>query len=134
MADKVGSQVPLKEYLAFAEELEHHLGFHHNIEEQHIFPILAKRMPEFAKNGSAEHLEEHKAIHDGMDRYVALINSFKSSPSSYDPEAMRANLASWGPVLFYHLDAEVKTLHHDNLRRCEFRSRRRAQFGADPAR
>ena len=33
---------------------------HHNIEEVHIFPILGKRMPDFAK-GSGEHLRQRKS-------------------------------------------------------------------------
>lgn len=55
----------------------------------------------------------------GMERYATYINSCKQRPSNYEPEAMRAILQSWGPILFYHLDAEVQTLHRDNLRRCE---------------
>lgn len=124
------------------------LEFHHSIEERHIFPVLAQRMPEFNHKSSAVHLEEHKAIHEGMsmldmssrsllgprslgsfltrrsltgmDRYSAYLSKCKSSPSSFDAEEFRKILQSWGPILFYHLDAEVKTLHHDNLRRCEF--------------
>ncbi|ORY87458.1 hypothetical protein BCR35DRAFT_289530 [Leucosporidium creatinivorum] len=117
MADKAGDQLPFREYISFAEELVHHLEFHHSIEERHIFPVLAQRMPEFNHKSSAVHLEEHKAIHEGMDRYSAYLSKCKSSPSSFDAEEFRKILQSWGPILFYHLDAEVKTLHHDNLRR-----------------
>jgi hypothetical protein len=39
------------------------LNFHHSIEEAHIFPVLSKRMPEFAPN--SEHLASHRAIHAG---------------------------------------------------------------------
>jgi hypothetical protein len=34
---------------------------HHNIEEVHIFPILGKRMPDFAK-GTGEHLKQRERI------------------------------------------------------------------------
>ena len=75
-------------------------------------------MPEFRD----EHLEEHKAIHAGLDGYVELLRAFKAEPTSYNPSRLRAQLESWGPVLFYHLDAEVATLKGDNLRRCEYTS------------
>lgn len=65
-----------------------------------------------------------------MDRYSAYLAKCKSSPSSFDAEEFRKILQSWGPILFYHLDAEVKTLHHDNLRRCESLGRP-PRFGAD---
>lgn len=86
MADKVGPALPLRDYLDFAEELEQRsspsvlhlltapslissrkdLAGHHGIEERYIFPVLAKRMPEFALSGSAEHIEEHHQIHAGL--------------------------------------------------------------------
>lgn len=34
------------------------------VPRSHIFPVLAKRMPQFA----VEHQEEHDTIHEGMDR------------------------------------------------------------------
>lgn len=42
------------------------LEMHHGIEEQHIFPVLAKRMDIF-KKGVGEHLEQHKHIHAGTN-------------------------------------------------------------------
>jgi hypothetical protein len=39
------------------------LDFHHRIEETHIFPVLAKRMPAFAKND--QHIRSHRDIHKG---------------------------------------------------------------------
>lgn len=87
------------------------------IEEVHIFPILAKKMPEFQMK-SGEHLEEHQHIHDGMDRMKSYIAKCKAKPTEYSATEFQKLLASWGPVLFYHLNAEVKTLHRDNLRRC----------------
>lgn len=54
-----------------------------------------------------------------MDELQALISKYRSDPTSYSPDDFRRNLASWGPLLFYHLDAEVETLKPDILRRCE---------------
>ncbi|KAI5480221.1 hypothetical protein MNV49_001549 [Pseudohyphozyma bogoriensis] len=113
-ADKVPDVVPLREFLNYAEELEHHLQGHHGIaEERYIFPVLRKKLPEFGE----EHVEEHKAIHDGLDRYVAFITKCKSNPKDYSAGKLREIMASFGPVLFHHLDAEVETLKADNLRR-----------------
>lgn len=38
---------------------------HHTIEEREIFPILAKRMPDFDHNVEGVHLKSHEGIHDG---------------------------------------------------------------------
>lgn len=79
----------------------------------------------------------------GLDRYMAYINAAKSNPASYSAESFRKVLldlrfgtmlvvarsrtlltgsfaqvlSSFGPMLMYHLDAEVETLRGDNLRR-----------------
>ncbi|GAA5931690.1 hemerythrin domain-containing protein [Sporobolomyces koalae] len=100
----------------FAEVIEQfleHLSFHHGIEEQHIFPILKQRMPHF----QLEHQEEHDSIHEGMHQLELLARRFKSDPTSYSPSDLQRNLQSWGPLLFFHLDAEVKSLKADVLRR-----------------
>ncbi|ORY87456.1 hypothetical protein BCR35DRAFT_38995 [Leucosporidium creatinivorum] len=82
-----------------------------------IFLILAQKMPEFEHETSGAHVEEHEAIHEGMGRYSAYLAKCKSSPSSFNAEEFRKILQSWGPILFYHLDAEVISLSHANLRR-----------------
>ena len=39
------------------------LTMHHTIEERHIFPLLAKKMPEFRANEA--HIKSHQGIHIG---------------------------------------------------------------------
>ena len=39
------------------------LTMHHMVEERHIFPLLAKRMPAF-KNDE-QHIKSHHGIHEG---------------------------------------------------------------------
>lgn len=85
---------------------------------RHIFPILKQRMPHF----QLEHQEEHDAIHKGMHDLEALARRFKQDPSTYSPDALRSNLKSWGPLLFWHLDAEVESLKSDVLRRCKLKT------------
>ncbi|SGY13623.1 BQ5605_C010g05916 [Microbotryum silenes-dioicae] len=100
----------------------HHLEGHHGIEERYIFPVLAKKMPEFrvgplSDRGMEEHLEEHEQIHAGMDRYQDYIRAARATPTAFSPEKLREIMGSMGPILFYHLDAEVETLKADNLKR-----------------
>ncbi|GAA5908390.1 hypothetical protein JCM6882_007924 [Rhodosporidiobolus microsporus] len=108
---KHGLTVP--DFMDVAESLLRHLEGHHGIEERYIFPVLAKKMPQFAE----DHQEEHDAIHEGMHSLEKLISRFRSEPSTYSPTELRTNLVSWGPVLFYHLNAEVESLKPDVLRR-----------------
>lgn len=124
----------VRDFMRLAEDFLMHLEFHHSIEEQcvavscllcvndanpsfsrrHIFPILAKRMPQFR----VDHQEEHDTIHKGMHELRWLAKRFKLDPTAYSPDEFRQNLVSWGPLLFYHLDAEVASLKPDILRRC----------------
>ncbi|GAA5903940.1 hemerythrin domain-containing protein [Sporobolomyces salmoneus] len=106
-----GLSVP--DFMEVVEDFLQHLTFHHGIEEQHIFPILKQRMPHF----QLEHQEEHDAIHKGMHDLEELTKKYKKNPTSYSPEELKTNLKSWGPLLFWHLDAEVESLKADVLRR-----------------
>ncbi|KDE07590.1 hypothetical protein MVLG_02056 [Microbotryum lychnidis-dioicae p1A1 Lamole] len=112
MSEKV-SPDELQDFLDYAEEFVHHLEGHHGIEERYIFPVLAKKMPEFRE----EHLEEHEQIHAGMDRYQDYIRAARATPTAFSPEKLREIMGLMGPILFYHLDAEVETLKADNLKR-----------------
>lgn len=93
---------------------------HHDIEEvskvlnpisvlnnlqRHIFPVLAKRMPEFRDND--RHKTSHKLIHDGLDLLEKTVKGFKSNPSTYKPEELRAALDSFREPLYTHLAEEV---------------------------
>jgi hypothetical protein len=52
-----------------ALQLCHHLEMHHTIEEAHIFPLLAVKLPSFAHD--AAHISEHKAMHDRLEELEA---------------------------------------------------------------
>jgi len=106
----------LPDYLRVAHGLKTHLTAHHTIEERFVFPILAKRMPQF----KGHHLESHSGIHDGLDRLDDLLSKYRSDPSLYSPKDMKACLDSWREVLFRHLDEEVEDLQGDNLRKHSF--------------
>ncbi|KAF2829212.1 hypothetical protein CC86DRAFT_379953 [Ophiobolus disseminans] len=60
----------IRQFLNMGQQFCHHLTMHHTIEEQHIFPILAKKMPAFKKE--LELLSQHKQIHVGLDKLESL--------------------------------------------------------------
>jgi len=105
----------LRSFLAEAESLKKYLEGHHSIEEQYIFPVLAKRMPQFAED--EKHKQSHKGIHDGLDAMGKLIKSYKEDPTSYSPEKMRECLDSFRDVLMRHLDEEVQDLQAENMKK-----------------
>lgn len=105
----------LRKFVDYALQFNENLTFHHTIEDVHIFPVLATRMPEFRD----EHPESHRLIHDGLDRYVAYLSSVKSAPQKYDPAALRANMDSFHDHLFNHLDEEEKCLRRSFIFRTD---------------
>lgn len=97
-----------------------HLTVHHDIEETHIFPVLARKMPEFAPGkgrGASELLRQHREIHKGMDGLEAYLTRCRLGDAELDLAELRAVMESWGPVLWTHLDQEVKTLAAENMRK-----------------
>ncbi|KAJ9094933.1 hypothetical protein QFC21_005725 [Naganishia friedmannii] len=109
----------LQQYLRQASSLYSHLETHHQIEERHIFPILAKKMPQFKAGAreSGEHLKSHKQIHNGMDKYAALLNKYATDSTSYSPTELKENMDSWRDVLFKHLAEEVEDLSGESMRK-----------------
>ena len=47
-----------------------------------------------------EKCQQHKQIHDGLDRYDAAIADFRRSPSTYSPDKLRSVMDSFKTVLF----------------------------------
>ncbi|KAJ6018294.1 hypothetical protein N7451_001673 [Penicillium sp. IBT 35674x] len=90
------------------------LDFHHSIEEQHIFPVLAKKMPEFKKE--LELLRQHKQIHAGLEKLEAYLEKCRSGEEDLRREEVKRLMEGFGEVLWKHLDEEVKTLGAENMR------------------
>lgn len=125
------SNISLKAFINLGLQFISHLTAHHSIEEAHIFPILAKKMPEFrsspssssssgpgkAGSGAAELLRQHKEIHIGMDQFEEYLNQCRSGQRELVLSELKARMDCWGEVLWKHLDQEVKTLGADNMRR-----------------
>ncbi|KAF8806380.1 hypothetical protein BYT27DRAFT_7190929 [Phlegmacium glaucopus] len=107
----------LHRYLDSARTMNHHLTMHHTIEERHLFPILAKTMPQFSQNdnGDGAHIQSHRSIHDGLSNLEKVVEKWTEEPSTYSPTEMRACLDTFREVLFHHLDEEVADLRGENL-------------------
>ncbi|KAH8673712.1 hypothetical protein BX600DRAFT_433326 [Xylariales sp. PMI_506] len=110
----------LKAFINAGLQFVQHLTMHHNIEEAHIFPVLARKMPEFKAgrgNGAAELLRQHREIHKGMDLLEAYLSSCRSGECELELAVLKTKMESWGTVLWAHLDQEVKTLGAENMRK-----------------
>ncbi|KAK0378955.1 hypothetical protein CNYM01_03670 [Colletotrichum nymphaeae SA-01] len=110
----------LKQFLDTGLQFTRHLTAHHGIEEAHVFPMLARRMPEFrtgGRGGGAELLRQHKQIHDGMDKFEAYLRACRDRETELELGVLKEKMDSWGEVLWTHLDQEVETLGAENMRK-----------------
>lgn len=92
-----------------------HLTMHHSIEEQHIFPVLARKMPAFQKN--SRHIQQHREIHAGLDKLEQYLSEVRLGERELRRQEIKDNMDSWGGVLWEHLDEEVQTLGAENMRK-----------------
>jgi hemerythrin-like domain-containing protein len=118
--NKRPGHISLKAFITEGIQFVRHLTLHHDIEEAHIFPVLARKMPEFKAgkgNGAAELLRQHREIHKGMDVLEEYLKGCKSGEYELELSVLKGKLESWGAVLWTHLDQEVKTLGAENMRK-----------------
>ncbi|KAH6653923.1 hypothetical protein BKA67DRAFT_535269 [Truncatella angustata] len=109
----------LKAFVNEGLQFLRHLEVHHNIEETHIFPVLARKMPEFKAgkgNGAAELLRQHRQIHKGMDGLEEYLRDVQAGRQEFDLGRLKERMEGWAEVLWTHLDQEVKTLGAENMR------------------
>ncbi|OLN95665.1 hypothetical protein CCHL11_04971 [Colletotrichum chlorophyti] len=106
----------LKQFLDTGLQFAQHLTAHHGIEETYVFPMLARRMPEF-RAGRAELLRQHKQIHKGLDGFEDYLRRCRSRETELELSVLKEKMDSWGGVLWTHLDQEVETLGAENMRR-----------------
>ncbi|KAK1985506.1 hypothetical protein LZ30DRAFT_747110 [Colletotrichum cereale] len=106
----------LKQFLDTGLQFAQHLTAHHGIEEAHVFPMLARRMPEF-RGGRAELLRQHKEIHKGLDVFEDYLRKCRDREADLELGVLREKMDGWGGVLWAHLDQEVATLGAENMRR-----------------
>ncbi|KAF2690389.1 hypothetical protein K458DRAFT_253357, partial [Lentithecium fluviatile CBS 122367] len=105
----------IKQFLALGDQFVSHLTMHHTIEETHIFPVLAKKMPAF--RNELELLSQHKQIHKGLDRLEEYLGECRRGERELRLGELKEVLEGFGGVLWEHLDAEVKQLGAENMRK-----------------
>jgi len=113
--NKRPSGMSLRQLLSMGDDFCHHLTIHHTIEERHIFPVLAKKMPAFKKE--LELLDQHKQIHEGLEVFEDWLRDVRSGEKDARMDEMKTILDGFGTVLWQHLDDEVKQLGAENMRK-----------------
>lgn len=114
-ANKRPAGVSIREFLCTGLQFCNHLEMHHGIEEQHIFPVLATKMPAFKKE--LELLTQHKQIHAGLEKFQEYLDDCLSGEKELRLGEMKTILDGFGDVLWKHLDQEVKELGAENMRK-----------------
>ncbi|MBE7181427.1 MAG: hemerythrin domain-containing protein [Terriglobus roseus] len=114
-ANKRPNGMSIRAFLAVGLEFCQHLHMHHSIEERHIFPVLARKMPAFRRE--LELLTQHKQIHAGMEGMQEYLRSCKDGETELRLEELKNRMDVFGPVLWQHLDDEVKQLGAENMRK-----------------
>ncbi|KAJ3515254.1 hypothetical protein NLJ89_g1879 [Agrocybe chaxingu] len=109
----------LAHYLETAKTMNRHLKMHHTIEERYVFPILGKKMPQFAKENEdvTQSPPSYNAPILGLVKLEKLVDKWIDEPSTYSPKEMRDCLDSFRDVLFHHLDEEVEDIRGENLKK-----------------
>ena len=105
----------IRAFLNTGEQFCHHLTLHHTIEEQHIFPVLARKQPAFKKE--LELLTQHKAIHNGLDKFEEYLLKCRTGETELRLDEMKGIMDSFGKVLWEHLEDEVRELGAENMRK-----------------
>lgn len=105
----------IRQFISVGQNLISSLEMHHGIEERHIFPYLATKMPEFKKE--MELLTQHKQIHAGMDKMEDYLTGCLTGERELQMQDLKAVMDTFGTVLWEHLDDEVRTLGAENMRK-----------------
>ncbi|KAL1605741.1 hypothetical protein SLS59_003545 [Nothophoma quercina] len=105
----------IRQFIALGQQFCGQLEMHHGIEERHIFPVLAKKMPAFKKE--LELLTQHKQIHAGLDKLTKYLDECSSGERELRLPELKEILDGFGKVLWQHLDDEVKELGAENMRK-----------------
>jgi hemerythrin-like domain-containing protein len=105
----------IRQFLSLGLQFCSQLEMHHGIEERHIFPVLARRMPAFQKE--LELLTHHKMIHAGLEKLQAYLEECQAGERELRLQELKVHMDTFGDVLWTHLDAEVKELGAENMRK-----------------
>lgn len=121
----------LKQFIDEGLNLARYLEGHHAIEETYLYPILARKMPEFrsstppaglkkgkeSRREECELIRQHRLIHNGMDEMVEYLRQCKSKECELELSVLKEKMDPWGDVLLKHLEQEVRDLSAENMRK-----------------
>ncbi|TID25825.1 hypothetical protein E6O75_ATG03688 [Venturia nashicola] len=108
------SNISMRQFLSTGLDFCSHLEMHHNIEEQHIFPVLANKMPAFRHN--LQMRSQHKEIHAGLVKLQAYLEEVRTGGKELNLRELKVIMDGFGKVLWEHLDDEVEQLGAENMR------------------
>jgi hypothetical protein len=133
------ANLTLRQFIDEGLNLARYLEGHHSIEETYLYPLLARKMPEFkaASKGSGkgskgkgwgckkkedededcELIRQHRIIHEGMDEMVEYLRRCKTGECELELAVLKEKIEPWGDVLLKHLDQEVRDLGAEKMRR-----------------
>ncbi|SAM80691.1 uncharacterized protein UBRO_02530 [Ustilago bromivora] len=96
-----------------------YLETHHTIEERYIFPVLAKKLPQFGHSSqhTKEHAQMHKAI-ENLEKYVGEVSKALRSgkvregelEEAFDYAKIKKLVDGLRDMLLPHLEAEEASL------------------------
>jgi len=109
------SNMSLRALIHTGLQLCQHLTIHHSIEEQHIFPELATRMPGFKDDEVL--ISQHEIIHEGLEKLEEYLGACRTGERELRMEELKGIMDAFGAVLWEHLDEEVRMLGAENIRR-----------------
>ncbi|KAL1953764.1 hypothetical protein VTO42DRAFT_2295 [Malbranchea cinnamomea] len=104
-----------RQFIRIGIDLCRHLDIHHKLEERHVFPYLAKRMPAFAHD--VELIKQHRVIHQGLDKLEAYLEACVKGQKELKLYELKEIMDGFGRVLWQHMDEEVKALGAENMRK-----------------
>lgn len=105
----------IRHFLYTGLQFCHQLDMHHSIEEEHIFPVLARKMPAFKKE--LELLTQHKEIHAGLENFQTYLESCSRGQRELRLSELKDLMDTFGDVLWEHLADEVEQLGAQNMRK-----------------
>lgn len=113
--NKRSDGMSIRQFLALGLDFCRKLTMHHTIEEVHVFPKLAKRMPAFKKE--LQLLSQHKQIHKGIDKMEMYLKQCRNGERELRLGELKEILDGFKDVLWDHLRDEVDQLRAGNMRK-----------------
>ncbi|TCD62093.1 hypothetical protein EIP91_007493 [Steccherinum ochraceum] len=104
----------LKNFLGYCEAWGHSVVHHHDVEEAGVFPALNKKMD------FAHEQEQHKAVHDFLDKFLEKVKEAQKDHSKFDAPVWLELVESAKDTIFTHFDEEVIHIEAEKLKAAQF--------------